>query len=415
MDILIKNATIVHAGHSHHMQKRDIKIEKGIISSIRKSIKQKDSEQIIEGKSIHVCIGLCDIGTHSGEPGYEHRENIQSLTKAALKGGYTALAIFPNAKPITQTKADINFIKNHSNTNGVILYPIGALSKDTKGVDIAEYIDMYHAGAVGFSDGMNSIADSGLLSRSLQYAAQVSAPIIHHPHNALLAAGGEIHEGLTSTSMGMKGIPSICEIQPVQRDILIANYTNGRIIEHAISAEESVELIKKAQKAGTNIAATVSYMNLLHTDEDMLDFDTNLKVSPVLRSMSDRKALIKGVNESTISAIVSNHTPLDEESKNLEFTYADFGAIGLETCLIACIDKLSKEINLDILIHQLTIGPRQILGLPIPSFGEGYPANICVFDLGETTTINIETVISKSKNTPYLNQSFGAKVVAVIC
>ncbi|HMU04271.1 MAG TPA: hypothetical protein PJ990_11630, partial [Saprospiraceae bacterium] len=172
MTFLIKNVTIVHEGSKHHLQKTDIFIHEGKIEKIGKNIKSADAE-VIKGNDLYCCIGLCDIGTHSGEPGYEHRETIDSLTKAALAGGYTTLAIFPNNKPVTQSKADIKYLKDHPDRNGVEILPIGALSKDLKGVDIAEYMDMSSGGAIAFSDGMKSVQDTGLISRALQYANQV--------------------------------------------------------------------------------------------------------------------------------------------------------------------------------------------------------------------------------------------------
>ncbi|HMR86587.1 MAG TPA: dihydroorotase [Saprospiraceae bacterium] len=413
MTFLIKNVTIVHEGSKHHLQKTDIFIHEGKIEKIGKNIKSADAE-VIKGNDLYCSIGLCDIGTHSGEPGYEHRETIDSLTKAALAGGYTTLAIFPNNKPVTQSKADIKYLKDHPDRNGVEILPIGALSKDLKGVDIAEYMDMSSGGAIAFSDGMKSVQDTGLISRALQYANQVDGIIFHHPDDHYLSQGGEMHEGDMSTSLGMKGVPVIAELNLVQRDILINDYNKGTIVEHCISSERSVKAIKAAKKDGNRIMATVSYQNLLHTDEDLNDFDTNLKVAPVLRSKSDKKALIQGLNDNTIDVIVSNHTPLDEEAKNLEFTYATPGATGLETCLAATISSLSKVITIPQLIHKLTVTPRQMLKLPIPDIEVGAKANLCIFDIASSEGIITSDFKSKSNNNPYIGKDFGVKVLATI-
>jgi len=413
MTVLIKDVTILHQGSKYHLQVLDVFIKDGKIEKIGKNIKLSNTE-VIKGNDLYCCIGLCDIGTHTGEPGNEHRETIDSLTKAALAGGYTTLAVFPNNKPVTQSKADIKYLKGHPDRNGVEILPIGALSKDTKGVDIAEYIDMASAGAVAFSDGMKSVQDTGLISRALQYANQVGGIIIHHPDDHYLNQGGEMHEGDMSTSLGMKGVPAIAELNLVQRDILINEYNNGNLIAHCISAERSVKAIKAAKKDGNRIFATVSYQNLLHTDQDLNDFDTNLKVSPVLRAKADKKALLQGLNDDTIDVIVSNHTPLDEEAKNLEFTYATPGATGLETCLMASVGALKKIVAIPNIIHKLTISPRQILKLSIPTIEVGEVANLCVFDIDSKHAILSSDFKSKCSNNPYVGMDFGVKVLATI-
>lgn len=413
MDILIKNAIILHKSSEFHQKKVDIHVVKGRIKTIGEDLDVR-SAHIISGNALYCTIGLCDIGTHCGEPGYEHRETIGSMTRSALAGGYTSLAIFPNNKPVTQTRAAIRYIKTHADANGVKLFPIGALSKDLSGTDIAEYLDMHAEGVIAFSDGIKAIHDTGLLSRALQYATSTQLPIIHHPDDHHLSDGGEMHEGEMSTSLGMKGVPDIAELNMVQRDILIQSYNGGTVIEHAVSAASSVAAMKNAQKQKQNVFATVAYMNLLHTDQDLFDFDSNLKVLPVLRSEVDRKALIKGLKDGTIDAIVSNHTPLDEEAKKLEYPYATPGAIGLETCLAATIEGLAKDMDLDDIIHKLTIGPRQLLNLEVPEIVDGAMADLCVFDTDQNWTYHIDTVKSMSCNSPYLGKMFKTKVLATI-
>ncbi|MBC7885804.1 MAG: amidohydrolase family protein [Saprospiraceae bacterium] len=413
MNVLIKNATIIHKGSKFHLKKYDLLISGGKIQKIQKGITDHKGSKL-EGKDLYCCIGLCDIGTHSGEPGFEHRETLHSLSKAALAGGYTSLAVFPNNIPVTQTKADIKYLKEHAELQGVEIWPIGALSKDIKGVDIAEYMDMAAGGAVAFSDGMKSIQNTGLLSRALQYAAQIGGVVIHHPDDHHLSQGGEMHEGEMSTLLGLKGIADIAELHTVQRDILINEYNSGNLIEHCISSERSVSVIKKAKEAQKSLFSTVSYMNLLHTDADMHDFNTNLKVSPVLRSEKDKKALIHGLKNGTIDAIVSNHTPLDEESKNLEFPYAIPGAIGLETCLMACVSGLRDEMDLADIIEKLTVMPRKILNIPIPEIEEGQSVNLCVFEITQPFIFTTSDLRSKSTNSPYVDKEFDVRVLAAM-
>lgn len=410
MDVLIKGATILSKQSDHHLKKRDILVSNGIIQSIAPNI-HAESATIIGGNQVYCTIGLCDIGTHTGDPGFEHRETMQSLTSAALAGGFTALAVFPNTKPVAQTKASISYLKDHPLNNNVDIYPIGALSKDTNGVDIGEYIDMKHAGIVAVSDGMLSINDTGLMSRALQYTNTLHLPVIHQANDAHLSAGGEMHEGKMSTSLGLKGIPEIAELNVIQRDILLQQYNGGILIEHTISTSESVKAIQRAKKNGQNLYATVAYMNLIHTDDDLADFDSNLKVTPVLRAFDDKSALIQGIQDGVIDAIVSNHTPLDEEVKNLEFPYAASGAIGLETCLPATVEALQPFISVEEIVYKMVERPREILGIPIPVIKEGFKANLCVFDTESPWKYDAGQVKSLSQNSPYLGKTFKVKVL----
>ncbi|MCZ2101483.1 MAG: amidohydrolase family protein [Chitinophagales bacterium] len=413
MNLLIKEATILLKDSIFHQQKKDIHIVDGIITQIGENLNDAQA-QIISGNQLYCTIGLCDIGTHSGEPGFEHRETIDTLTRAARQGGYTSLVVFPNNQPITQAKAAIQFFKNHPDRNAVDIWPIGALSHDLKGEDITEYLDLSQAGAVAMSDGMKSIQDTRLLNRAMQYASAANIPLILHPDDHFLSHEGQMHEGVTSTSLGMKGVPDIAEIQMIQRDLTVLGYNEASIVEHGISTARGLEAIQGFKHEKSCVFATVPYMNLVHTDEDLSDFDSNLKVVPVLRESSDRKALIQGVKYDQIDAIVSNHTPLDKEAKDVEFPYAKSGAIGLETCLPMLIDTLKDALEIAQIVDKLTIGPRKILGLPIPEIVEGVKANVCVFDTDSAWTYTEEAIVSTSHNTPYLNRRFQTRVVASI-
>lgn len=414
MNTLLKNVKVIHPSSEYHKQNVDILIEGGIITKIGKNILSNQAEEL-SGKNLHCSIGLCDIGTHSGEPGFEQRETLDSLTKSALRGGYTALAIMPDTKPVNQNKAQLQFFINHPDNNRVRIYPIGALSKDLKGQDINEYFDMSDAGAAAFSDGLHSIQNSGLLSRALQYASTTGKSIIHHPDDHTLSSSGEMHEGETSTLLGMKGLPSLAEVHMVHRDILLMEYNDAGMMVHAISAAESVDMIKSAKKKGLKITSSVPYLNLIYNDETLMDFDQNLKVLPPLRSDKDRKALIKGIKDNTVDIIVSNHVPLDEEVKNLEFPYALPGATGLETCLVACLDGLKDILDIDIILEKMTINPRRLLNIEIPEIKVGNKADLCVFDLSDSWTYEKRDVQSKSYNNPFIGKPFSARVLRAIC
>ncbi len=420
MDILIKEATILCQDSPYHKEVVDLHILNGKIHKIGKNL-NRASAAVIKYPDLYVSIGLCDIGTHGGEPGYEHRETMQSLTKAALAGGFTELVVFPALQPVTQHKAQLEFLADHPGRNGVTIHPAGALSVDLKGQDLTEMADMKQHGAVAFTDGLRPVQDSGFMSRSLQYASQLGVPVMHHPLDKALAAGGEMHEGPASTSLGLKGIPEMAEWNLVQRDLLLAEHflpasdsDKKLLIFHGISSGQSINLISDVQQRNGNVGVTVPYLNLLLTDEDLLDFDTNKKVLPVLRGENSRKELLEAFRLKKINAIISNHVPLDTESKQVEFSYAAFGAAGLETCLPACVDGLQDDVDLETILDALTRGPRQLLGIPVPVLAEGEMANLCAFTTSQPWQFQQGTTCSKAINSPWQGYTFRTKVVLTV-
>ncbi|MCE2789262.1 MAG: dihydroorotase [Saprospiraceae bacterium] len=417
MNILIKEATILCPDSPHHKKVVDLHIQNGIIHKIGKGL-DVTSAKILACPDLYVTIGLCDLGTHGGEPGYEHRETMQSLTKAALAGGFTELVLSPALNPVTQHKSQLEFLAGHPDRNGVTIHPAGALSVDLKGQDLAEMADMKQHGAVAFTDGLRSVQDSGFMSRSLQYASQLGVTVLHHPLDKALASGGEVHEGPASTSLGLKGMPEIAEWNQVQRDLMLADIylPNGdsdkkQLVFHGISSGRSVNMISDVRQKTDNIGVTVPYLNLLFTDEDLLDFDTHKKVTPVLRGENSRKELCEALKFKKIDAIISNHVPLDMESKQVEFSYAAFGAAGLETCLSACVDALLEEVGLDTIVDALTRGPRQLLGLPVPVLAT---ANICAFSTSQPWQFHASKACSKAVNYPWDGHLFRTKVVLTV-
>lgn len=413
MDILIKNATIVHPGDRLHLLKKDILISKGRIQSIANSISAPKAKKI-ESNDLHVSIGWMDIGTHIGEPGLEHRETIESASRAAASGGYTDIVVMPTVDPITESKSQVSYLHHQQPANGVKMHTIGAVSKGAHGEDLTEMIDMARSGAVAFGDGMRSIQDSGMMMRALQYAKAVDKPIINHALDKALAHDGHLHEGSISVSLGIQGVPALAEHTAVMRDIHLTEYTDSKLILHCISSEQSAKMVKKAQSDQIKVQATVSYMNLLHTEEDLKDFDSNLKVKPPLRSAQDRKGLIKNLKKGTIQAIVSNHVPLEEEKKKLEFSYASYGAIGLETAYAAMNTALKDKLDITHIIKALSIGPRTLLDMDIPKIKVDQEACLTLFD----PTVEWSYIASKRKstssNSPYLGQAFIGKVIATI-
>ena len=411
--MLIKNATIISPASTHHQKKRDILIKKGTIIQIKARIDEK-AKQTIDLKGACVSPGWLDIGVHTGDPGFEQREDMKTVTRAAAAGGYTGIVSWPNTHPVIDGRSEVLYLKNESRKGPVECFPIGAISENCEGKDITEMYDMNAAGAVAFSDGLNSIQNAGMMLRALQYVKAFDGLVINHPCDASIAGDGQIHEGLVSTSLGMKGIPHMAEEVMVQRDIYLAEYTNSRLHLANLSTAGSVELVRRAKKRGVQVTASVALMNLIFEDEVIEEFDTNVKVWPPLREATDRKALLKGIQDGTIDLLSSNHTPLEEEAKKLEFPYADYGAIGLETSYAAIQSHLGKLLSSENFVQLLAIAPREILRLSIPKVVEGEPANLTLFDPKAKWVFSTGDIRSRSRNTPFLGETFTGKVLGVI-
>lgn len=413
MKVLIKNVTILDKQTEHHLQKMDVLILEGHISKIGLDISSEDA-LVIEGQDLYCSAGLCDIGTHLGEPGLEHRESLHTLTRAARRGGYSALAVFSNHVHPLQNIADIEWLKSRKDNNHVDILPMGVMTSYMKGHQMIDYMDVYKAGIWGFSDGLNSVDDTGTFVRILEYTSHQGAKIFHHPSDKALRTSGHMNEGLVSTQMGLKGIPDVAELIMAQRDIFISEYLDRELVLHAISSGRTVEAVKNAKENRLKIKATVPYLNLLLTDESLRSFDTSLKVVPPLRTENDRLSLIQGLKDNSIDVIISNHVPMEEEEKRVEFPYASFGATGLETCLSACVDSLQKVWDLADIVEKMTVAPRQLLDMPIPTVKEGSLADLCVFDLSHHWTYQLDKIASLSKNSPFIGHEFQTRVVASI-
>ena len=403
--LLLKNVTIIAPSSDLNGQIKDIFINKnGQIEEIGTDISVPKSTALFEKEGACVSIGWADVGVQTCDPGFEHREDLASTARAAMAGGFTAVMPFPNTEPATHSKSEILYIKNKTQSYLVDFHPIGALSENTKGKDMAELLDMHHAGAVAFSDGKKAVQDGGLILRGVQYATIFNGIIFNSPFDKSIAPHGQIHEGVTSTSLGLPGIPSMAEEIMVQRDLQLLEYAQGRLHFHNISTARSVDLVRQAKKQGLNVTASVAVLNLCLTDEALSHFDTNLKVMPPLREKSDIEALIKGLKDGTIDFIDSNHSPIDTEGKDLEFPYAAFGAIGMESAFSLSNTFLNKKLTIEQLIELWAIKSRTILGLKIPEITEGVTANLTIFNPNEKWTFTEKDIYSKSKNSPLLSQ-----------
>lgn len=412
MAILIKQALVFGNKSEFSGKKVDILIENGKISAIKKSITTKNSVKIIEGNDLCVSIGWMDMQAAFGEPNLEHKETILTGSKAAASGGFTSICIHGYDSSAINNKSTVEYILNKADKT-VQLIPFGNITVKTEGKELAEMYDMKCAGAAGFSDYKHPIKHSGLMVRALQYSQNIQSPLIVHCNDTDISAGGHMNEGIVSTQLGLKGMPSLAEELMLERNISLLEYTGGALHVGTISSANSVDILKKAKAKGLQITAGVSAANLLLDETELLEFDTNLKLDPPLRTKKDAEALRKAVENGTIDVIVSDHCPHDSESKELEFDLAEFGMINLQTAF-SCVCEAFHNKNIEPAIDAMSVKPRTLLGLPIPELKEGEIANLTLFSLQQKTIFNEKNNYSKSKNSPFFNRELNGKVIGII-
>jgi len=413
MQILLKNIRICSGQEISGPQ--DIRIDDGIIQAVGKNLPMEAGvREISFPGAVHASAGWMDVGVHTGDPGYEHREDLRSACAAAAAGGFTAIACAPNTLPVVDSKSSVVYIQNKTAGLPVSVHPIGAISVGAQGADLAELYDMHAAGALAFSDGRMPVQDAGLLLRAMQYARAFQGLIMNRPHHKSIAAGGQMHEGLISTQLGMRGIAALSEEVAVQRDLSLLEYAGSRLHLHLISTQKGVAMVRAAKAAGLPVTASVAVANLCFTDEALANFDSNWKVLPPLRDEPHRQALLEGLVDGTIDFICSNHMPWDKEAKNVEFPFAEFGMTGLETAFALCRTFLEKQLSLQQLVQCWAGGPRKVLGLPIPEIKPGARAELTLFDPDLEWTFTEKDIRSKSVNTPFVGQQFKGKVLGII-
>lgn len=400
----------------------DILIENGVISEIKENIENPKSLHEVKYDNLHVSTGWLDMRVSSKDPGYEAKEDLESLTNAAMAGGFTAIATLPNTKPVVQTKESISYLKRFSDSNLVDILPIGAVTKNCEGKDFTEMLDLHQAGAVAFSDGLHPLWNADILLKTLQYLYPINSLLINRAEEQNLAMFGQMHEGITSTMLGMKGIPPAAEELIIMRDLKLLEYafSNAGAIQFekpvlhfsTISTKKSVELIREAKKNGLPVSCDIAAHQLAFTDEALVEFDTNLKVNPPFRSADDIVALKAGLADGTIDAVVSDHNPQDEECKNLEFDLADFGIIGLQTTFSVLNEK--SGLTITDAIEKITTNPRKLLRLDNQSVEVGQVANLTLFNPDLVWEFNSGNNQSKSQNSPFLNTQLKGKALGVI-
>ncbi len=412
--ILLKSATLICPEHPLDGKSVNLLIEDGVIrtlTSIEQRVETDSGDKVVHAEGHFVAPGFLDLNCNFGEPGMETKETIQSGCAAAASGGFTAVALHPNTSPAVASQAEVRFLVQGGRAELVSIYPVGALSRAREGKELAEMFDMSQAGAIAFSDGNRPVEQAGLMSRALLYAKGIGARVFSFPEDASLAGKGKMNEGVMSTYLGMKGIPNIAEELMVSRDLQLAAYHDAPIHFSTISTAGSVRFIREAKASGIPVTCDVAVHHLVLHDESIAEFNSNYKVKPPLRTEMDIKALREGLEDGTIDAIVTQHTPQEPELKNVEFEIAADGMIGLQTALPLL---LQSGLRVELIVEKLSLAPRRILGLTIPTFGEGEQADLVLFSVEEQWMLNSLTNRSLSCNTPYLHTEMTGKAVLVI-
>ncbi|HDZ03844.1 hypothetical protein LCGC14_0199850 [marine sediment metagenome] len=410
MNTLLKSVTIVNGNTKNlHLKKRDILIKNGVIDAIETNIEPIGKTKIIDIKNLHVSIGWFDSGVSFGEPGYEERETIENGLLTAAKSGFTDVVLNTSSHPTPDSSSDIVYLKNAAKDQLTNLHPLGNLTVKGEGEVLAELYDMQNAGAKGFYDFKHPMSNANLLKIALQYAQNFEGLVFSFPLDKSISGKGIVNEGITSTKLGLKGIPALAEELQVARDLFILEYTGGKLFIPTISTANSVKLIADAKKKGLQVFCSVAAHNLLITDDALEDFDTQYKVMPPLRTAADVKALQKGIKNGTIDLVTSDHTPLNIELKHVEFDNADFGSIGLESIF----GILNTILGFEESVSLLTRG-RSIFGMEDINLEVGQEANLTLFTTEESFEFSEQNIRSSSKNAIAIGEKMKGKVVGTI-
>ncbi len=409
MNIIVRQARIIDPASSFHQQKADILIENGFVTEIGEVPLSADKEINVDG----LCIspGWLDVFAHFCDPGFEYRETLETGTAAAASGGYTDVMLLPNTAPVVHNKSGVEYLVQRSKSLTVNLHPIGAVTKNAEGKELSEMYDMHASGAVAFSDGLNSIQPAGIVLKALQYIKAIDKTLIQLPDSKSISANGLMNEGIVATQMGLPGNASIAEELMVSRDIELVKYTGSKLHITGVSTARSVALIAAAKQSGIAVTCSVTPQHLFFIDADVEGYDTNLKLTPPLRTEADREALREGVRNGIIDCIASHHQPWDADHKIVEFENAAFGVTSLQTAF-AAVATCMPELSIDKLVELFSAAPRKIFGLPQPKLAIGERAAFTLF-LPEHKW-QLSKHYSRSGNTPFIGKHFSAKPLGII-
>lgn len=409
MKILLQAAEIIDSNSPFHQKIKNVLITNGRIAEI--GDKSYAADKIIKAEGMKLTVGWFDLGTFVGDPGLEHKEDLESVAKAAAAGGFTEIAVLPNTVPSVQTKNEVSYITHGNDARLVQIHALASVTKNNKGEELTEMIDLHEAGALAFTDGLKPIWHTDIFLKSLQYLQKFNGLLMDHPEDIWLNMFGQMHEGLNSTKLGLKGMPRIAEDIAVGKNLELLGYAGGRLHFSRISSAKAVDVVRQAKKKLAVSCDIASYQPLLD-DAFLMNFDTNYKVNPPLREKTDADALLKGLKDGTIDVLCSGHMPHEDESKSLEFDLADPGMINLQT-FAGNLVTLSKSVEWDVLLEKVTANPRKLLQLEVPKIEVEAKANLTLFDPNHRWAFDEKSNFSKSKNSPWLGKEITGKAVAV--
>ncbi len=411
-EYIIANANIVDPEKNDSF-KGFVGIKNGLIDFVDSGTPPAEGKSVFDAENLCLSPGLIDIHTHLREPGFEHKEDILSGTRAAAAGGFTAVACMPNTDPPVDEKSVVDFILRKARVTGFAkVYPVAAATVGRKGEKLSEYGRLVSAGAVAFSDDGRPIANAQIMRRVLEYAAKFDVPVIEHCEDPASSASGSMNEGFYSTKLGLRGIPNFSEEVCLARDLLVLQTAQSRFHAAHLSTSGSLSLIKEAKRKGLPVTCETAPHYFSLEDREVESFDTNFKINPPLRSSEDREAVIEGIIDGTIDCIATDHAPHAPEEKEVEFDKAPCGVIGLETALAVTLTNLVKpgHISLEHALSLLTNRPAGILGVPGGTFAKGRAADLTLFDPEEEWIVNPYDLHSRSKNSPFSGRKLIGRV-----
>jgi len=410
MKILLKQVAIADPGSPYNGSVKDVLITNGIIEQIDDNIAEADEE--IQYEHAFISPGWVDIFAHFSDPGYEYKETLETGADAAAAGGYTRIFTLPNTNPFVHNKTQVEYIVQRSKSLSVHIHPLGAVTKSCEGKELAEMYDMYSSGTAAFSDGINPIQSAGLMVKALQYIKAFNGVVIQVPVDKSIGQFGLMHEGIISTRLGLPGIPAMAEELMVASNIKLACYADSKLHFTGVTTAKSLEYIKRAKDTGLQVTCSVTPYHLFFCDEDLQEYDTNLKVNPPLRSRADMMALREAVKNGLVDCIATHHLPQEWDSKTCEFEYAKNGMIGLQTAFTA-VKTVLPELTATGIAALFSVNARKIFNLPAATIAEDQPAEITLFNTSDESIFTKEEIKSKSHNSAFINKSLKGKVIGI--
>lgn len=381
----------------------DVLVEDGVIQEVAPAITAPDA-QVFDAAGKVVAPGLVDLHVHFRDPGLEYKEDIESGSRAAARGGVTTVVCMPNTKPVIDNAALVQYVMNKGSRAGLVnVLTTGCITKGQQSAELAEIGELKAAGAVAVTDDGRPVLSSSLMRKALEYAKMFDIPVMSHSEDLDLVDGGSMNEGYMSTALGLRGIPKAAESVAVSRDVLIAEQVGGRLHVCHVSTRNSIEAIRAAKRRGARITAETAPHYFTLTDEACAGFNTNAKMNPPLRDADDIAAVIEGLQDGTLDAIATDHAPHHRDEKEVEFEQAYNGIVGLETSLGLGVTYLVRtgKLTMGQLIEKMSAAPAEIIGIDRGTLGKGRPADIVVFDPDAAYTVDVRNFASKGKNSPY--------------